>query len=214
MIIVLVCIILFLSSCGHKHLYYTIETELGDTFTLEVYLSGNFKGMYPLYLIYDGDESIGKTYGCVSYCDRTIEGKLPDDPKSNILTVGKYGDHNFYKIFDTLFYYQKGVYMDSISNSFDVDKYEQHKMDPECPDFIVYRVQAINDLMKSHIFEYIYEYGEVPAYDKDSDMKELLLRYAAGDFSDEEKQINADSSITEADMTVFAKSTLEKYYSE
>ena len=195
--------------------YYTAETEFGDVFTVEVYLSGNMHGMYIKYLIYDGDESIGKKNGVVLYVDRdSLNCPLPDAPLSNISTVGKYGDCNFYKIFDMLFYYKKDTYMDSISKNFDVDDYEYYKKDPQCPDFILYEVQAISDLMKSQNFEFIYKYGEIPASDKDPDLKELLLRYAAGDFSDEEKQINADSSITEADMTAFAKSTLEKYYSE
>lgn len=195
-------------------MYYTIETELGDTLSLEFYMSETFKGTYPYYLIYDGDKSIEKKNGCVLYVDRKNEGCLPDDPKSNISTVGTYGNHNFYKIFDTLFYYQKGVYMDSISKSFDVDEYEYHKMDPHIPDFVIYRVQAINDLMKSHIFDYIFKYGEIPASDKDPEMEELMLRYASGNFSDEEKQINADSKITEADMTSFAQYVLAKYYTE
>ena len=46
------CMAIVFSSCGNKHKYYTFETELGDTFCLEVYLRGNFHGMYPRYLIY------------------------------------------------------------------------------------------------------------------------------------------------------------------
>ena len=208
------CMAIVFSSCGNKHKYYTFETELGDTFCLEVYLRGNFHGMYPRYLIYNGDESIGKKYGCVLYVDRTSENCLPDDPISNITTVGTYGTHNFYKVFDLLFYYKPGVYMDMIYDNYDVDQYIGDKKNPRCPNSVVYGAEAISDLMKSHCFEYIYRYGEIPAYDKDPEMKELMLRYAAGDFSDEERRINADSYITESDMTEFAKSVLEKYYSE
>ena len=208
------CMAIVFSSCGNKHKYYTFETELGDTFCLEVYLSGNFHGMYPHYLIYNGDESIGKKYGCALYVDRTSENCLPDDPISNITTFGTYGTHNFYKVFDLLFYYKPGVYMDMIYDNYDVDQYIGDKKNPRCPNSVVYGAEAISDLMKSHCFEYIYRYGEIPAYDKDPEMKELMLRYAAGDFSDEERRINADSYITESDMTEFAKSVLEKYYSE
>ena len=208
------CVSIVFSSCGNKHKYYTFETELGDTFCLEVYLRGNFHGMYPRYLIYNGDESIGKKYGCVLYVDRTSENCLPDDPISNITTVGTYGTHNFYKVFDLLFYYKPGVYMDMIYDNYDVDQYIGDKKNPQCPNSVIYGAEAISDLMKSHYFEYIYRYGEIPAYDKDPEMKELMLRYAAGDFSDEERRINADSYITESDMTEFAKSVLEKYYSE
>ena len=208
------CMAIVFSSCGNKHKYYTFETELGDTFCLEVYLSGNFHGMYPRYLIYNGDESIGKKYGCALYVDRTSENCLPDDPISNITTVGTYGTHNFYKVFDLLFYYKPGVYMDMIYDNYDVDQYIGDKKNPRCPNSVIYGAEAISDLMKSHCFEYIYRYGEIPAYDKDPEMKELMLRYAAGDFSDEERRINADSYITESDMTEFAKSVLEKYYSE
>lgn len=212
----LLCIISLFSSCGHKHLYYTAETELGDTFTLEVYLSGNMHGVYPNYIIYDGDENIGKENGTVVYVvkDRAQEGHLPENPVSSITTVGTYGNHNFYKIFDMLFYYQKGVYIDSIPDTFDLEYYERYKMDQGCPAFIVYRAQAVSDLMKSHIFDYIFKYGEIPASDKDPEMEELMLRYASGNFSDEEKQINADSKITEADMTSFAQYVLAKYYTE
>ena len=45
-------------------------------------------------------------------------------------------------------------------------------------------------------------------------MHEMLVRYANGDFSEDEKQINASSNITESDMTSFAKYVLEKYYTE
>ena len=93
-------------------------------------------------------------------------------------------------------------------------EYEHYKMSPHIPSFILYDVQAIKDLMKSHIFEYVYEYGEIPASDKDPYMHEMLIRYSNGVFSDEERQINADSSITEADMTAFAKNILDKYYSD
>ena len=208
------CMAIVFSSCGNKHKYYTFETELGDTFCLEVYLSGNFHGMYPHYLIYNGDESIGKKYGCALYVDRTSENCLPDDPISNITTFGTYGTHNFYKVFGSLFYYKPGVHMARIYDNYDVDQYIGDKKNPRCPNSVVYGAEAISDLMKSHCFEYIYRYGEIPAYDKDPEMKELMLRYAAGDFSDEERRINADSYITESDMTEFAKSVLEKYYSE
>lgn len=208
------CVSIVFSSCGNKHKYYTFETELGDTFCLEVYLRGNFHGMYPRYLIYNGDESIGKKYGCALYVDRTSENCLPDDPISNITTVGTYGTHNFYKVFGSLFYYKPGVHMARIYDNYDVDQYIGDKKNPQCPNSVIYGAEAISDLMKSHCFEYIYRYGEIPAYDKDPEMKELMLRYAAGDFSDEERRINADSYITESDMTEFAKSVLEKYYSE
>lgn len=211
--IALICIISMFSSCGRKEMYYTFETELGDTLCLEVYLSGNLRGMYPRYLIYD-DISNETTNGTAFYVDRTDEGLMPDDPVSNITAVGTYGNHNFYKVFDSLFYYQKGVYMDNIPKSYDVDEYEYDKKDPQMPDFIVYLVQAISDLMKSQNFEYIYKYGEIPASDKDPYMYEMLVRYANGEFSEDEKQINAGSSLTEADMTSFAQYVLEKYYAE
>ena len=214
MIIILICVLSMLNSCGYKSKYYTFETELGDTFTIEVYLSGNFKGMYPYYLIYDCDESIGKTYGSASYYDRTNEGKLPDDPISNISTVGKYGNHNFYKIFDKLFYCQKGVYMDSLPDNSYVVYYVMHKMESDCPYYVVYDGQAVSDLMKSHIFEYIYKYGEIPASDKDPYLYEMLTRYSNSDFSEEERQINAGSEFTEEFMTEWAKWMLETYYTD
>ncbi len=213
-IVSLICIVSILSSCGHKEIYNTFETELGDTLRLEVYMNGNLHGTYPHYLIYDGDKSIEKKNGCVLYVDRTNEGCLPDNPTSNITTVGKYGDHNFYKVFDMLFYYKKDVYMDSLTEDFDVDDYEYYKKDPQIPDFIIYRVQAISDLIKSQNFEYIYRYGEILAYEKDPYMHEILIRYANEDFTDNEKQINSSSNITEVDMTSFAQNMLEKYYKE
>lgn len=203
---------LILNSCGRKRIIETFETELGDNLCLEVSLRGNLHGMYPRYSIYDGDKNKEKKNGCVLYVDRTMEGCLPNDPISNITTVGSYGDHNFYKIFDALFYCNKGVYIDSIPENFDVDLYEYFKKDPQIPEFIIHRIQAISDLMKSQNFEYICKYGEILAYEKDPYMYEILVRYASGDFSDNEKQINADSIITEADMTSFAQNMLEKHY--
>lgn len=81
-------------------------------------------GIYPHYLIYDGDESIGKENGAVLYVynDPELQGRFPEDPVSSIETLGSYGNHNFYKINDMLFYYQKGVYMDNIWSSIDVDE--------------------------------------------------------------------------------------------
>lgn len=209
----LICIISMFSSCGRNEMYYTFETELGDTLCLKVYLSGIFHGMYPRYLIYDGDESIEATNGTVFYVDRANEGCLPDDPVSNIMAVGTYGDHNFYKIFDSLFYYRKGVYMDSLG-WYTVDYYEYDKKAPQVSDSTLYRAQAISDLMRSQNFEFIYKYGEIPASDKDPYMHEMMIRYANGEFSEEEKQINATSNITESDMTSFAQNVLEKYYIE
>lgn len=210
----LVWIISLLSSCGQEKKYYTFKTELGDTLCLEISMSGNLHGMYPGYKIYDDDENINKTDGFVIYVDRTSRDRFPYDPLSNITTVGTYGGHNFYKVFDTLFYYKKGVYMDSISENFDVDDYESYKKDSQVPDFIIYRVQAISDLMKSQNFEYIYRYGEILAFDKDPSMYDMLVRYAHEDFTDSEKQINTSSNITEAYMTIFAQNMLEKYYKE
>ena len=205
-----------LNSCGRKHKYYTFETELGDTFTIEVYLSGNMHGMYPHYLIYDSDESMGKGNGNVVYIikDQEQEGHFPEDPVSSITTVGSYGNHNFYRIFDVLFYDHKGVFMDSIPDNFDLEHYEKYKMNPECPAHIVYRVQAVYDLMKSQIFEYIYNYGEIPASDKDPYMYEMLTRYSNSDFSEEERKINAGSEFTEEFMTEWAKWMLETYYTD
>ena len=154
----MVCTVLMFSSCVKKTEYYTFETDLGDTFFLKVYLSGNLKGMFPTYVIYEGDE---KKTGCVLYVDRTDEGQMPDDPLSNITAIGTYGEHNFYKIFDELFYYRKGVFMDSISENFDVDYYEYEKKSPQMSYFIIHRVEAISDLMKSQKFEYIYKFGEI-----------------------------------------------------
>lgn len=211
--IALICIISIFSSCGRKEVYYTFETELGDTLCLNFYMSETFKGTYPEYIIYDGDKSIGKKNGCVSYVDRKNEGCLPDDPISNITAVGTYGNCNFYKIFDSLFYYRKGVYIDSLG-WYTVDYYEYDKKAPQVSDSTLYRAQAISDLMKSQNFEFIYKYGEIPASDNDPYMHEMLVRYANGDFSEDEKQINASSNITESDMTSFAQYVLEKYYIE
>lgn len=210
----LICIISMFSSCEPKKVYYTFKTELGDTLCLEFYMRETLHGTYPNYLIYDGDTNIEKKNGCVLYVDHKNEGCLPDDPVSNITAVGTYGDHNFYKVFDSLFYYQKDVYMDNIPKNYDVDEYEYDKKDPQIPDFIIHRVQAISDLMRSQNFEFIYKYGEIPASDKDSYMHKMLVRYANGDFSEDEKQINASSNITESDMTSFAQYVLEKYYIE
>ena len=211
--VILVSCLLF-TSCGNRHRYYTFDTELGDRFGLEVYLTGNLKGMYPIYLVYDDKEISGVKTGGFSYVDRTSENSMPNDPVSNITAVGSYGSHNFYKICGTLFYYRKGVYMDLISDNFDVEKYEKEKLNPEISDYTVYCVQAISDLMKSHNFEYIIKYGEIPASDKDPEMKELLIRYASGDFSKEELQQNAESGITEASVKDYAQHVLEKYYAD
>ncbi len=213
MAVALICIISMFSSCEPKKVYHTFETDLGDTLCLEFYMSESLHGTYPHYLIYDGDTNIEKKNGCVLYVDHKNEGCLPDDPVSNISTVGKYGDYNFYKIFDSLFYYQKGVYMDSLG-WYTVDYYEYDKKAPQVSDSTLYRAQAISDLMKSQNFEFIYKYGEIPASDNDPYMHEMLVRYANGDFSEDEKQINASSNITESDMTSFAKYVLEKYYTE
>lgn len=195
--------------------YYTFESEFEDVFTVEVRRSGNMHGMYTDYTIYDGDESIVKENGWVYHVDfDSLNSPLPDDPLSNISTVGKYGDYNFYKIFDTIFYYRRGIYMGYFPDGFDVETYRKKKVNSKISNAIFYRVQAMSNLMKSENFEYIYKYGEIPASDKDPDLKELLLRYAAGDFTEEEKQINAGSNITEADMTSFAQYVIEKYYTE
>ena len=212
LIVAVICIILMLNSCGLKIVCNTFETELGDTFCLEVSLRGNLHGLYPRYLIYDGDKDIKKENGCILYVDRTIEGCLPNNPQSNITAVGSYGDHNYYKIFDTLFYYNKGVYMDLIPEHFDVEDYEYYKKSPQIPDFILYRVKAISDLMKSQNFDYVYKYSGILAYDKDPYLHEILIRYANGDFTDDEKQINIDSIISATDMTSFAQNMLEKHY--
>ena len=212
--VILVLCLLF-TSCGNRHRYYNIETELGDTFCLEVYLSGNMHGMWPHYLIYDSNDAEKKNGSVLCFIkERDQEGKLPDNPVSSITAVGSYGSHNFYKICGTLFYYRKGVYMDLISDNFDVEKYEKEKLNPEISDYTVYCVQAISDLMKSHSFEYIIKYGEIPASDKDPEMKELLIRYASGDFSREELQQNAESGITEASVTDYAQHVLERYYAD
>ena len=212
--VILVLCLLF-TSCGNRHRYYNIETELGDTFCLEVYLSGNMHGMWPHYLIYDSNDAEKKNGSVLCVIkERDQEGKLPDNPVSSITAVGSYGSHNFYKVFDMLFYYQKGVYMGSILDGFTVDKYEQYKKGSDLPEFAQYCVQAISDLMKSHNFEYIIKYGEIPASDKDPEMKELLIRYASGDFSKEELQQNAESGVTEASVTDYAQHVLEKYYAD
>lgn len=89
----MICVLSILNSYGRKHKYYTFETELGDTFTLEVYLSGNMHGMNPNYLVYDGDDSNGKEFGVVLYVDNDEEqvGCFPEDPVGSITTVGLYG---------------------------------------------------------------------------------------------------------------------------
>ena len=213
-LMVLILTVFIFHSCGKNHRYYKVETDLGDTFTLEVYLAGNLHGMWPRYLIYDGDDSVGKKNGCILYIDKdeSKEGKMPADPVNDITTVGAYGDYHFYKVLDWLFYYQKGVYMSLMADSLEVDKYESYKENSNVPNDIAHDVQAMSDLMKSQNFEYIHKYGEILASDKDPYLREMLVRYSNGDFSDEERRINAESSITEADMTLFAQCILRAYY--
>ena len=165
-------------------------------------------------MIYDVDDSGGKNNGHVYYVvkDRSKEGKMPADPVNDITTVGAYGDYHFYKVLDWLFYYQKGVYMSPLPNSVDVDEYESYKENSNVPNDIAHDVQAMSDLMRSQNFEYIHKYGEILASDKDPYLREMLVRYSNGDFSDEERRINAESSITEADMTLFAQCILRAYY--
>ena len=206
-IIALICIICMITHCWSKRKVYNFTTELGDRLELEVYMGGNIDGIWPCYNLYDGN---GDKIGNAIYGDRTTD-RFPDNPLDKIVVVGKYGNTCFYKLFDLLVFYQNGVRMGDLPRNPSPEDYrikvEAHPTDPD------WFKSPVSDLIGSGVFEYIYTYGVMLVYEDDTEMKSLLERYAASDFTDEETKVNRNSSIAECDMMEWAKELLETYYS-
>ena len=207
-VIMIICIITIISSCGYRRETYNFTTELGDKLELEVSMGGNIDGVWPCYNLYDGN---GDKIGNAMYGDRTMD-RFPDNPLENIEVVGKYGNTSFYKLFDLLVFYQKGVRMGDLLENPSPERYRRAiECYPTDPD--MFR-SPVSDLIGSGIFEHIYTYGVILVYEDDPEIKVLLERYAASAFTDKEREVNKNSSLTEHDMTEWAKDLLATYYSE
>jgi|GEM_PF-2653708 len=208
-IVAIIVIVFTISSCGFKKITYDYHSELGDSLIVEISMAGGLDGSeWPCYNIYDGN---GDKIGNVTYGDRDADC-FPDDPLSKIEPVGKYGETSFYRFFNMIFFYQKGVRMGVLPENPSLDEYrtevEIYYTDPN-----MFK-SPVSDLMKSGNFEFIYTYGIILVYENDPTMKELLIRYANSDFTEEEIKNNEGSFVSETDMTSWAIDILEIYYSD
>lgn len=211
-LIILICILVCvftLKSCLPKYDIYNIKTDLGDCLNIKVCLTGNLHGLYLAYDI-SGEGLEGLAY---FYLRDEYLTEIPEGSVDSFAEIGSYGNTNFYTLQNEIIYVYDDERIDLLSSVYDLDAY---KSDIECHDdeYISKRRAAISDIIKSGLFDYIYRYGEILAYEKDEDMKQLLQRYSEGNFSDEELSINEDSSKTPEEMMLWAEGLLDKYFPE
>ena len=205
MTIIVVFIILFsLTSC-EPHKILSVDTDLGDHLTFEFYRSGNMHGMYFTYNI----SSEGITGGAYGW-NKEIE-EIPEDPLETFEVIGEYGNTHFYSLDGNIFYIYNNELLSDYwyeSNLSDYLLMSEVYSDDENDCLL----NSIRDLMKTCNYRYIIQYGEILAYEKDDAMKEMLIRYANSDYSEDEKRINIGSKLSENIMTSWAKQLLEQYY--
>lgn len=198
-----------LSGCIHKPKrdVYEIETDLGDRLSIEVYLSGNLHGMYLKYEISSKDYS-GLAFFTLRNERRT---EIPENSIDTFATVGSWGKTRFYTLQNTLIYVYNNERIDQLYFDYKLDKY---KLDARCfgDDYMEMCRSAISDIIKSNLFIYIYQYGEILAYEENEEMKNRLQRYAEGDFTEEELSVNENSEKTPEEMMLWAKDMLSKYF--
>lgn len=205
---VLVIVPISLSGCSNKHDIYNIKTDLGDSLSIKAYLTGNLHGLYLAYDI-SGEGLEGLAY---FYLRDEYLTEIPEGLVDSFAEIGSYGNTNFYTLQNEIIYVYDDERIDLLSSVYDLDAY---KSDIECHDdeYMSKRRAAISDIIKSGLFDYIYRYGEILAYEKDEDMKQLLQRYAEGNFSDEELSVNDDSAKTPREMMLWAQGLLNQYFS-
>ncbi len=207
-IITLIIYISSLVSCEPEpHKFLSVDTDLGDHLTFEFYRSGNMHGMYFTYNI----SSEGITGGAHGW-NKEIE-EIPEDPLETFETIGEYGNTHFYSLDGNVFFIYNNELLDDYWYTTNLSDYLLMS-EVYSDDVNKCLLNSISDLMKTGRFEYIHQYGEILTYEKDDAIKSLLERYATSEFTEEERDVNKNSSLTEYDMTEWAKGLLETYYVE
>ena len=72
-------------------------------------------------------------------------------------------------------------------------------------------VEVAKILIETKEWRWLRAFGRFPVIFGDDEVRNILVRYSLGRFTEEELAINQDSKLTKADMIIFAQQVLEEY---